>query len=124
MSWLARAWSSLHGAHECTHTYNPLPSPRTRRRRRAHPSHSTYIHPARPVTFTLPTPLLQTVENWESLGRLLQVQPEDEVALRSAQAIIARLRRRDLYKYVTDALVPQVGGVASTPACCGVARPL
>ena len=42
-----------------------------------------------------------------------QVDPEEEAALRAAQAVIARVRRRDLYKYVTEAFVPQAS------AACG-----
>ena len=33
------------------------------------------------------------------------MQPVNPVAI---QAIVARLRRRELYKYVTDALIPKV----------------
>jgi hypothetical protein len=50
------------------------------------------------------------IENFELFRRLFNLEEEDEAALGSAQAIIARLRRRELYKYVTDALIPQVGG--------------
>ena len=52
---------------------------------------------------------MQVIENFELLGRRFQVEPEDAGAIAAAQAIIARLRRRELYKYVNDALLPQVG---------------
>ena len=58
----------------------------------------------------LPCPALpQVIENFELFRRLFNLEEEDEAALGAAQAIIARLRRRELYKYVTDALIPQVG---------------
>jgi HD superfamily phosphohydrolase len=50
--------------------------------------------------------ILETVENLEALGRVVHVEDEDAAPLAAAQAIIARLRRRQLYKYVTDAPVP------------------
>ncbi|KAL4422624.1 hypothetical protein ABPG75_008821 [Micractinium tetrahymenae] len=51
--------------------------------------------------------LIDTIENFEQFCHLLSVEEEDEAELRRSQAIIARLRRRELYKYVTDALIPQ-----------------
>lgn len=50
--------------------------------------------------------LLSLIENFDMLKGLVSVDEGDQAALRSAQAIIARLRRRKLYKYVTDAPVP------------------
>ena len=65
--------------------------------------------PTRTAT-ALPCPALpQVIENFELFRRLFNLEEEDEAALGAAQAIIARLRRRELYKYVTDALIPQVG---------------
>ncbi len=57
---------------------------------------------------------MQLVENCSvgALSPLLHVEPEQERALAAAQAVIARLRRRDLYKFCSEALVPQVGPVA------------
>ncbi|EFN52480.1 hypothetical protein CHLNCDRAFT_26697, partial [Chlorella variabilis] len=49
--------------------------------------------------------------------RFLNVEPEDEAALRSARAIIERLRRRELYKYATECLIPQAArGQWSAPS--------
>ena len=56
-----------------------------------------------------PCPASQVVENFELYRRFLNVEPEDEAALRSARAIIERLRRRELYKYATECLIPQAG---------------
>lgn len=68
-------------------------------------------HPLRPRPGSPPTPAgpcrLQQIENFELFRHMLSVEEEDEAALRHSQAIIARLRNRQLYKYVTDALLPQ-----------------
>ncbi|GAB4815190.1 hypothetical protein N2152v2_002236 [Parachlorella kessleri] len=58
--------------------------------------------------------VLELVENCTGglLGPLLHVEPEQERALAAAQAIIARLRRRDLYKYCSEALVPEEQGAS------------
>jgi hypothetical protein len=61
-------------------------------------------HPSPP-----PPSHTQVVENFELFGRLLNLEPEHEAPLRSAQAIIARLRRRELYKCAAAACM--VGGV-------------
>lgn len=51
--------------------------------------------------------LIDKIENFELFRHMLNLEDEDEAALRQSQAIIDRLRRRELYKYVTDALIPQ-----------------
>jgi len=51
--------------------------------------------------------LLDYVENFDFYGRAWSLKDESTVThIESAQDIIARLRRRQLYKYVTDAPVP------------------
>jgi HD superfamily phosphohydrolase len=51
--------------------------------------------------------ILDFIENFDVLGPLLNNVDEGHHArIKSAQAIISRLRKRQLYKYVTDALVP------------------
>ena len=60
----------------------------------------------------------QVIENFELFRHMLNIEDEDEAALREAQGIVARLRRRELYKYVTDALIPQVPGDRGVCKCC------
>ncbi|KAG7671643.1 putative Deoxynucleoside triphosphate triphosphohydrolase SAMHD1-like protein [Nannochloris sp. 'desiccata'] len=51
--------------------------------------------------------ILDLIENFDVLGPLLNNVDEGHHArIKSAQAIISRLRKRQLYKYVTDAPVP------------------
>ena len=51
--------------------------------------------------------LLDYVENFDFYGRAWSLRDDSIIAhIESAQEIIARLRRRQLYKYVTDAPVP------------------
>ena len=61
-----------------------------------------------PTPARLAVSLLQLIENWELFGSMLNVDQGQQAALRAAQKVIARLRRRDLYKYCSEALVPQV----------------
>ena len=52
--------------------------------------------------------ILDLIENFDILGPLLNNVDEGHHArIKSAQAIISRLRKRELYKYVTDAQVPR-----------------
>eukprot|EP00887_Chlorella_sp_A99_P000319 scaffold13.g319.t1 len=52
-----------------------------------------------PATFQrLDDTLLDLLENFDLLGPRVQLEEDEERALRAAQAIIARIRRRDLYK--------------------------
>eukprot|EP00887_Chlorella_sp_A99_P000318 scaffold13.g318.t1 len=70
-----------------------------------------------PATFQrLDDTLLDLLENFDLLGPRVQLEEDEERALRAAQAIIARIRRRDLYK----------AGAAAGPAACScrdAARP-
>ncbi|PRW20466.1 lysine--tRNA ligase isoform X2 isoform A [Chlorella sorokiniana] len=51
--------------------------------------------------------IIDVIENFDLFRRQLSASEDDEAAIARAQAIVARLRRRELYKYVTDALIPQ-----------------
>lgn len=66
------------------------------------------------------------IENWELFGGMLNVDQGQQAALRAAQKVIARLRRRDLYKYCSEALIPQVGSMPGSAAwgagCCCVGQ--
>ncbi len=76
-----------------------------------YPRHYLTCSP-KPTRLAAPHAAPQLVENWSvgALSPLLHVEPEQERALAAAQAVISRLRRRDLYKFCSEALVPQVGG--------------
>lgn len=50
--------------------------------------------------------IIDMIENLDVLGPLVTLDEGNEASIRSAQKIIARLRNRQLYKYVTDAPIP------------------
>jgi hypothetical protein len=57
-------------------------------------------------------PPLQVIENWgvarPGFGALAMDADEDgETSITNAQAILQRLRRRDLYKFVDEFIVPR-----------------
>lgn len=60
---------------------------------------------------TLDDSLLDAIENFSLFKPLLGVLEDDDNlgALERAQAIIQRVRRRDLYKFCSEALIPAVG---------------
>ena len=51
--------------------------------------------------------LLDIIENWEILSHMLQPNPEDLHSLKCAQEIVQKLRRREIYKYVSEFQVPK-----------------
>ena len=61
----------------------------------------------------------QVIENFDLFRASLAVREEEEGAIAAAQAILGRLRRRQLYKYVTDALIPQA---RPNMGCCAAVR--
>jgi deoxynucleoside triphosphate triphosphohydrolase SAMHD1 len=50
--------------------------------------------------------ILDLVENFDFVRGMAHIEQDADAAIKAAQTILARLRRRDLYKYVNDALVP------------------
>ncbi|KFM24211.1 Deoxynucleoside triphosphate triphosphohydrolase SAMHD1-like protein [Auxenochlorella protothecoides] len=50
--------------------------------------------------------ILDWVENYRLFGNLFTVEDENICAIERAQALIDRLRRRDLYKFCNEALIP------------------
>jgi deoxynucleoside triphosphate triphosphohydrolase SAMHD1 len=68
--------------------------------------------------------LIDWIENWEFYAHLLNLNPEDEAALRSSQAIINKMRKRQHYKYVSEMTIPQDlihKGAWTTPTSADIA---